>query len=254
MLELLGLSKRFSGIPVVNDVCFVARPSEVVGYLGPNGAGKSTTVKMLTGLLPPSDGEIHYRGENIQKRLIDYKRRVGYVPEEPYLYPYLSGREYLQLVGRLRSIRDKILNEKIDLLLQLFSLFPHRYAAIASYSKGMRQKILIGAALLHNPELLFFDEAESGLDITSALVFRSLVKALASEGKVIFYSSHILEVVEKVCSKIIILHKGRVVANDSVEQLRILMQMPSLEGIFQQLLVQRDPEKTAAEIVELMKL
>jgi ABC-2 type transport system ATP-binding protein len=254
VLELRELTKRFSHACVVDRVSFIAKPSEVTGYLGPNGAGKSTTVKMLTGLLPPSDGEIFYQGQNIQKDLIAYKRRLGYVPEEPYIYSYLSGREYLQLVGRLRFIPEKTLTEKIDHLLQLFSLFPHRYSAIASYSKGMRQKILISAALLHNPEILLFDEAESGLDVASVLVFRSLIKALASEGKVILYSSHILEVVEKVCSKVVILHQGRVIANDSVEQLRILMQLPSLESIFQQLLVQQDPDSTATEILNVMKL
>ena len=254
MLELLELTKRFSHTPVVDRVSFIAKPSEVTGYLGPNGAGKSTTVKMLTGLLPPSDGEILYQGQNIQKDLVAYKRRLGYVPEEPHLYSYLSGREFLQLVGRLRSIPDKILTEKIDHLLQLFSLFPHRYSAIASYSKGMRQKILISAALLHNPEILVFDEAESGLDVASVLVFRSLIKALAGQGKIIIYSSHILEVVEKVCSKVVILHRGRVIADDSVQQLRVLMQLPSLESIFQQLLVQQDPESTVAEILKVMKL
>ena len=253
MLEIKGLTKRYSSIPVVNGVSFVLRPNEVSGYLGPNGSGKTTTVKLLTGLLQPTQGHIFFDGLDIKKNLIEYKRRLGYVPEEPDLYPYLTGWEYLQLIGRLRSLPEKILARKIDHFLQLFSLHRHRHSPLSSYSKGMRQKILISAALLHNPDILVFDEPESGLDVASALVFRNLVKSLAQEGKTILYSSHILEVVEKVCSRVIILHKGNIVANDSVERLRDLMKLPSLEDIFSQLVLREDPEKIAREIVEVMK-
>lgn len=253
MLEIKGLTKRYSSIPVVNGVSFVLRPNEVSGYLGPNGSGKTTTVKLLTGLLQPTKGHIFFDGLDIKKNLIEYKRRLGYVPEEPDLYPYLTGWEYLQLIGRLRSLPEKILARKIDHFLQLFSLHRHRHSPLSSYSKGMRQKILISAALLHNPDILVFDEPESGLDVASALVFRNLVKSLAQEGKTILYSSHILEVVEKVCSRVIILHKGNIVANDSVERLRDLMKLPSLEDIFSQLVLREDPEQIAREIVEVMK-
>src|SRR6185437_14547031 len=151
-----------------------------------------------TGLLEPTSGHIYWRGESIRNNLSAYKRILGYVPEEPYLYPFLSGREYLQLVGRLRGLAEKPLGEKVDALLNLFSLFESRYSPISSYSKGMKQKILISAALLHNPEILIFDEPLSGLDVTSALVFKNLIRRLAGEGKLILYSSHVLEVVEKV--------------------------------------------------------
>ena len=254
MLEVIQLTKRYHSIPAVDAVSFTAQPGEVLGYLGPNGSGKSTTVKMLTGLLEPSRGHILFDGQEIQRNLIEFRRRLGYVPEEPYLYPYLSGREYLQLVGRLRSLPQRLADRKADDLLALFGLERQRHAAISSYSKGMKQKVLIAAALLHNPDLVIFDEPLSGLDVTSMLVFRSIVKQLGREGKIILYSSHVLEVVEKVCSTVIILDRGRVVANDRVERLRDLMRLPSLEEVFKQLVLQEDTERIAGDIVETIKL
>jgi len=253
VLDVVGLTKRYSSIPALNQVSFSVEPGKVVGYLGPNGSGKSTTVKMLTGLLLPSQGRILYRGRDIQEQLIEYKRVLGYVPEDAQLYNYLTGREYLQLVGRLRALPPKVLERRIDDFLQLFSLYKNRHSALSSYSKGMRQKILISAALLHNPEILILDEPESGLDVTSALVFRNVIRALAAKGKTILYSSHVLEVVEKVCSQIVILHKGCMMANDSVENLRQLMQLPSLSEIFTQLVISEDTEKLAQQIVEAME-
>lgn len=253
MLEVRHLTKRFSRIAAVNDVSFVVRPYEVLGYLGPNGSGKTTTVNMLTGLLDPSDGEIRFDGQRLTDDLIGYKRRLGYVPEIPYLYAYLTGLEYLQLAGRLRSMPGRLMNEKINSLLELFSLHGSRHTQLSSYSKGMKQKILISAAILHNPDLLIFDEPLSGLDVTSALVFKHLIKALAAEGKCILYSSHVLEVVEKVCTHVMILHKGEVVAHDSVEGLRTLANLPSLEDIFAQLVLQEDTEQTARTIVQVMR-
>ncbi len=254
MLEVRELTKRYNSIPAVDGVSFTIKPGEVSGYLGPNGSGKTTTVKMLTGLLEPSRGHIFFDGRDIQRNLIEFRKRLGYVPEEPHLYPYMSGREYLQLVGRLRSIPQGVLNRKTDGLLDLFGLHRHRHSAISSYSKGMKQKVLIAAALLHNPDLLIFDEPLSGLDVTSMLVFRNVVNSLAREGKVILYSSHVLEVVEKVCSSVIILHQGRIMANDRVERLRDLMSLPSLEEIFKQLVLQEDTERIASDIVETIKL
>lgn len=254
MLEIKGLTKRYSRITAVDNVSFRIEPGEVYGYLGPNGSGKSTTVKMLTGLLEPSAGGVFFKGRDIRADLVGYRKRLGYVPEEPHLYPYLSGKEYLELVGRLRSIPEQLLATKAESLLELFRLGPHRYAAISSYSKGMKQKILICAALLHNPEVLIFDEPMSGLDVTSVLVFRDVVKSLAAEGKMILYTSHILEVIEKVCTTVMILHRGRVVANDHVARLRDMMKLPSLEEIFRELVVEEDTERVAKDIVAVMNL
>jgi len=253
MLEARDLTKRFNGIPAVDRVNFRILPGEVLGYLGPNGSGKSTTVKMLTALLDPTVGHIYFNGQDIRGNLIEYRKRLGYVPEEPLLYPYLTGREYLQLVGRLRSMPQGILDWKIEELLNHFGLGRFRHSAISSYSKGMKQKVLISAALLHNPDVLIFDEPLNGLDVSSVLVFRNLLKSLAREGKIILYSSHILEEMERVCSSVLILFKGRMVANDRVERLCDLMKLPSLEEIFRQLAVQEDTERIAADIVEVMK-
>jgi len=229
MLELRGVTKRYSGIPAVQDVSFVARAGEVTGYLGPNGSGKSTTLKMITGLIEPTEGQILFRGQPIERDRIAYRQRLGYVPEEPQLYPHLTGAEYLEMVGQLRGIPDAPLAEKIDGFLRLLSLHGDRYVPISSYSKGMRQKVLLAAALLHNPDLILLDEPFSGLDVNSALVLRGLIGQLAARGKVVLFSSHELETVERVCSRVVILHKGRVVANDSIQQLRTLMSLPTLK-------------------------
>jgi len=253
MLELRHVTKRYSGIAAVQDVSFVSRAGEITGYLGPNGSGKSTTLKMITGLLEPSDGEILFRGEPVRRDLIAFKQRLGYVPEEPHLYPHLTGLEYLEMVGQLRGLAKRPLAHKIDGFLRLLSLHEDRYVAISSYSKGMRQKILLAAALLHNPDLLLLDEPFSGLDVNSALVLRSLIRELATRGKVILFSSHELDTVERVSSRVVILHKGRVVANDSIEQLRSLMALPTLEDIFSQLAVEQDTEAVTRQIVELIE-
>ncbi|HEX4168932.1 MAG TPA: ABC transporter ATP-binding protein [Bryobacteraceae bacterium] len=253
MLEVRHLTKRFSRIAAVNEVSFTIRPGEILGYLGPNGSGKSTTVKMLNGLLPLSEGEILFCGQNIKEDPISFRRRVGYVPEEPFLYAHLSGKEYLQLVGRLRGMPRPDIDRKAESLLYIFGLSEVRHSLISSYSKGMRQKVLLSAALLHNPDLLIFDEPFSGLDVTAAQVLKNLLKILAAEGKMIFYSSHVLEVVEKVCSSVLILRKGVVVAYDSVSNLRQLMLSPSLEDVFSQLALGEDTETAAQNILRVMK-
>lgn len=254
MLEAHRLIKRFSGVTVVKDVSFAIRPSEVLGYLGPNGAGKTTTVRMLTGLLEPTSGAVRFNGRDIAADLVEYRRHVGYVPEEPHLYPFLSGQEYLQLVGRLREIPARVLKLKIDALLELFGLGFDAEQAIGSYSKGMKQKILIGAALLHDPDVLIFDEPLSGLDVTTVMVFRHLVRTLAERGKIVLYSSHVLEVVEKLCSRVVVLYRGQVAAHDSVEHLRDLMSRDSLEGVFAELVLREDPERIARDIADIVAI
>ncbi len=252
MLELRRVSKHFSGIAAVDDVSFSARPGEVTGYLGPNGSGKSTTMKMITGLIEMTFGEILFEGKPIQDDLIAYKRRMGYVPEEPYLYTHLSGTEYLTMVAQLRDLPSRESSQRIDGLLRLLSLYDDRHASISGYSKGMRQKILIAAALMHNPELVFLDEPFSGLDVASALVLRSLIQELATRGKVVLFSSHELDTVERICSRVVILHRGKLVADDTIDRLRSLMDLPTLEGIFSQLAVEQDTDSTARQIADLI--
>lgn len=252
MLELRNVSKHFSGIPAVDNVSFFARPGEVTGYLGPNGSGKSTTMKMITGLIEMTSGQILFQGTRIEDDLIAYKRRFGYVPEEPYLYNHLSGAEYLTMVAQLRQLPKRESSERIDGLLRLLSLHDDRHASISGYSKGMRQKVLIAAALMHNPDLILLDEPFSGLDVSSALVLRGLIQELALRGKVVLFSSHELDTVERVSSRVVILHHGRIVADDSIENLRSLMELQSLEAIFSQLAVEQDTQSTARQIADLI--
>src|SRR5258708_6850569 len=223
MLELRNVCKRFRGIPAVDDVSFSARAGEITGYLGPNGSGKSTTMKMITGLIESTSGKVLFDRTPIHNDLIAYKRRMGYVPEEPHLYTHLSALEYLVMVGQLRNLPARSTYERIDGLLRLFSLHGDRHSPISAYSKGMRQKVLLSAALLHNPDLLLLDEPFSGLDVGTGLVLRSLIQELAARGKVVLFSSHELETVERVCSRVGILHRGKCVAADSIERRRTLV-------------------------------
>ena len=254
MLEARTLSKWYGAIRAVSDVSFTLAAGEVLGYLGPNGSGKTTTVGMLTGLVDPTAGAVLFHGADIADDPIEYRRHVGYVPEEPHLYPYLSGVEYLQLVADLRDLDARVSRKRIAALLELFGLETQAQAALSSYSKGMRQKVLISAALLHNPSLLIFDEPVSGLDATSALVFRHLLEELARAGKAVLYCSHELDAVEKTCSRVLVLHRGRVVAHDTVERLRGTLSKGSLEEVFQQLVSEIDPAGAARDLVNSMRL
>jgi ABC-2 type transport system ATP-binding protein len=253
MIELRHITKKYSVFPAVNDVSFCVKPGEVLGYLGPNGAGKTTTIRILAGLLEPTKGEIFFEGRNIRSDVHGYKKRLGYVPEQSDIYPHLSGYDYLLMVGRLRGLRERPLRGKITEFLRVFDLEKDMHSTIAAYSKGMRQKVLISAAILHDPDILLLDEPLSGLDVTTSLVIRDLIHKLAAAGKIIIYSSHVLEVTEKICSNVIILHQGKIVANDSVANLRNLMKLPSLADIFSQLVLHEDTSALADRLVEVMR-
>jgi ABC-2 type transport system ATP-binding protein len=248
------LTKYYGGLAAVRDLSFTVSPGQVLGYLGPNGSGKSTTIKLLTGLLEPTSGRILFNGVSIRDCLLEYRQVLGYVPEEPHVYAYLTGPEFLTLVGRLRGVPRRTLETRIEELLELWGLTDARYATLGSYSKGMRQKILISAALLHDPEIIVLDEPNSGLDVTSSLILRSLVQELAAAGKMIIYSSHVLEIVERVATEVLILHDSRVVAHDSVTRLRELMALPSLEDVFKKVVIASDVNQVARDIVGVMRL
>lgn len=252
MLEAVQLSKRYSSIPAVQNLSFIVRPGDVLGCLGPNGSGKSTTVKMLTGLLEPTRGLVRFDGRNIQENLAEYRTHLGYVPEEAHLYPYLTGWEYLEMIGTLRGVPRQLMESKINALLELFSLLPARHATMGTYSKGMRQRILLIASLMHDPEIFIFDEPLSGLDVTSALIFKNLVQALGRSGKMVFYCSHVLEVVEKVCTDVLILRKGTVIAHDSVANIGKILGA-SLENTFLHLVDDVDTVRVAGDIVDVMR-
>jgi ABC-2 type transport system ATP-binding protein len=253
MLELRNVSKRFPAILAVDNVSFQAHAGEITGYLGPNGSGKSTTMNMITGLIGTTSGEIFFDGRPIRSDLLGFKQRMGYVPEEPHLYSHLSGLEYLIMVGQLRGLPARPTADRIDALLRLLSLHSDRHAPISSYSKGMRQKVLLSAALLHNPDLILLDEPFSGLDVSTSLVLRGLIQELAARGKVVLFSSHELETVERISSHVVILHRGKVVADDSIERLRTLMALPTLEEIFSQLAVEQDTTAVSREIADLIR-
>jgi ABC-2 type transport system ATP-binding protein len=206
---------------------------------------------MLVGLLDPVRGQILWNGVNIHDQLLQYQARVGYVPEEPRLYSYLSAPEYLELVGGLRGIPRAALERRIARYLDLFNLASDRYAPLSAFSKGMRQKVLISAALLHDPDLVLLDEPNSGLDVASTLILRRLVQALAGRGKIVIYSSHVLDAVEKVCQDVLILHNSHVVAQDSVTRLRELAKAASLEQVFAALAVDQDVDRIGRELAEV---
>ena len=220
MLDMIDVSKSYRGVAAVRMLSLSARPGQVVGLLGPNGSGKSTTVKMLIGLLRPSRGQIRWQGEDIQPQLLDYQRLVGYVPEEPRLYAYLKAPEYLELVGGLHGIEHRTLRQRINRYLELFGLDHDTEAPMSAFSKGMRQKVLLSAALLHDPEIVILDEPSSGLDVAFTLILRRLV----------------------------ILHKGNVVAHDSVTRLREIVHVASLEDVFAALAVDQDVDRIGTEL------
>ncbi|HWG18488.1 MAG TPA: ABC transporter ATP-binding protein [Acidobacteriaceae bacterium] len=254
MLELRNVTKRFRGIPAVWDVSFAVKEGEVLGYLGPNGSGKSTTVKMIIGLMKPTHGKVFFAGREIHEDLAGYRAQLGYVPEEAQVYTHLSGFEYLQLAGRLRGMQEAVIERKARELLRLLSLEGAQHAPLTDYSKGMKQRVLIAAALLHDPKLIVLDEPLSGLDAVTARMMKDLLLLLAREGKAILYISHVLEVVERVCERVIVLDKGQVVADGSPRDLTSVMNLPTLESAFAELVEQTNTERVAEEIVSVMQV
>jgi ABC-2 type transport system ATP-binding protein len=252
MLAAHQLRKNYGSLLAISDVSFTLGAGEILGYVGPNGAGKSTTVKIIAGLIEPSAGEVLLNGDSIYRDLVAYKQQIGYVPEEPNLYAYLTGREYLDMIGTLRGMPRNQRLRKIDALLDLFSLYPQRHLSLSSYSKGMRQKILLISGVMHNPSLIIFDEPLSGLDVTAAFIFRKLVAGLAARGKAIFYCSHVLEVVEKLCTHLLILRKGTVVAYGLTQSVLDSLHQPTLMDTFAQLVPEIDTAGIAADIVEVL--
>jgi ABC-2 type transport system ATP-binding protein len=254
MLELQNLSKSYRGIPAIVNLNFRVNAGEVVGYLGANGSGKSTTVKIITGLLQPNEGRVLFQGKNIRDDLVSFREVLGYVPEEAHLYTYLSGLEYLQLVGRLRGLSERLIRVKANRLLQLLGLESWRHSPISVYSKGMKQRVLIAAALMHDPKLLIFDEPLSGLDVLSSRLFKDLLQELTRAGKAILYISHVLEVVEQICDRVVVIAQGKILADARPSELTALMELGNLESVFAQLVQQQDTKTVAHELVETMRV
>ncbi|MBI1247769.1 ATP-binding cassette domain-containing protein [bacterium] len=235
MIEVVDLVKQFGNNAALQGISFTIRPGEATGCLGPNGAGKSTTMKILAGLVRPTSGEVRICGHDLLTDPLEVKRRIGYVPETAAMYTGLTAHEYLSLIAELYHLDRTYAADKIRFLLEGFQLTEAADRQIDALSKGMRQKVLISSALLHDPEVLIFDEPLNGLDVNAALTFRRIVEGLVEQGKTVLYCSHILDVVERLCSRVIVLHEGQIVADDQTETLLSTSPKGSLEAVFQDL-------------------
>jgi ABC-2 type transport system ATP-binding protein len=253
MIEVRDLGRWFGNLHAVDTLSFDVRPGEILGFLGPNGAGKSTTVKMLTGMLRPSSGTARVAGFDIASQPLEVKRRIGYVPESGAIYDSLTAAEYLELVASLHHLDLSRARARAGELLQLFGLHDDRDRRISEYSKGMRQKVLLAAALLHNPDVLFLDEPLTGLDANAALMVKELLRSLAAQGKTIFFCSHILEVVERICSRIVIINKGVIVVEGTVADICAQTRTTSLEQAFSQLTGIRDVASLTRDVLAALE-
>jgi len=238
---------------VLHEVSFALHKGEIVGLLGPNGAGKSTTIKLITGILVPTAGTITVAGLPLPEKAIDVKQIIGYVPETAVLFDSLTGQEFLELCGRLHNVAEDTLQARIRDILETFGLTSDRVARLDAYSKGMRQKILIAAALLHNPDIILLDEPLSGLDVNAAILIKDLLAALAADGKTILYSSHVLDVVERICNRVLIIHKGALIADGTAESLKASTHESTLEDVFRNLTHSAGIDTGVSRIIEALR-
>jgi ABC-2 type transport system ATP-binding protein len=234
VISVQHLHKHYD-TPVLNDINLEIGAGEVIGYIGPNGAGKSTTIKILTGIISSFEGTVKVLGMDIRRETLEVKRRIGYIPENAALYDVLTPLEYLQFVGQLYKMDAVQVNKKAMELLHLFELSDKASNRMTTFSKGMRQKVLLIAGLINNPDIIFLDEPLSGLDANAVILVKEILAKLAAAGKTIFYSSHIMDVVEKISDRIVIINKGTIIANGSFAELNVQAQSSSLESIFTQL-------------------
>ncbi len=235
MIRVSHLTKKYGTSTAVDDISFEVPAGQIVGYLGPNGAGKSTTLKMLVGLVEPTAGDISVAGYDAATELLELKKCIGYVPEDAQLFESLTLSEHLQLIGRLYHVEEALISKKILEFVRLFDLASYTQEKISSFSQGMRQKLLIMSALLHNPEVLLFDEPFTNLDVTTVAFMKTMLQRLAEAGKTILYCTHILEVAETLCPRIMIINEGRLIADANVDELRRMTSQTELAQIFTQL-------------------
>jgi ABC-2 type transport system ATP-binding protein len=248
MIEVDRLVFCYGATEVLHEISFSLQRGEIVGLLGPNGAGKSTTIKILAGILSPTRGRVMVAGQSLPDQAVELKERIGYVPESATLFETLSGQEFLELLGRLQEVPEDTLQSRIRNTLERFDLAKDRLRRLEGYSKGMKQKILLAAALIHNPQIILMDEPLSGLDVNAAIMVKDLIAALAAEGKTILYSSHILDVVERICDRVLIIQQGNLIADGSLESLKTSTQRSTLEDVFRQLTHTEDSPNVAGII------
>jgi ABC-2 type transport system ATP-binding protein len=249
-IHVEDLKFGYGGEEVLHGLSFDIRSGQVTGLLGPNGAGKSTTLKIVTGILELRSGRGSIEGFQLPSQSIEVKKRLGYVPESAELYESLSALEFLELCGRLHEIEEPVLQNRIGVLLENFGLSGQRRNRLGSYSKGMRQKILLSAALLHDPSVLILDEPLTGLDVESAMLTKDLLASLAARGKTVLYSSHVLDVVERFCDRVLIIDHGTIVADGSPDDLKAKTREASLEGVFRDLTHSESAEPRVRNIIE----
>lgn len=252
-IRLKDLKKFYGDKEVLKGINLDVYKGQIVGYIGPNGAGKSTTVKLMLGLIGDYEGGIEVLGEDVSKCGIEYKRKIGYVPETADMYESLTAREYLNFIGELYGIDEKIIENKSLKLLKIFDIEDVYNTRIASFSKGMKQKILIISSLLHNPEILFLDEPLSGLDANSVMVVKEILALFAQQGKTIFYSSHIMDIVEKISDRIILIADGEIKADGSFEELKDKSKEGSLEEIFNKITGFTEHNQLAEDFVKIIQ-
>lgn len=253
MISASNLTKRFGDKVALQDVSFEVGPGEILGYIGPNGAGKTTTVKILIGMMDEFEGTAAVCGIDVREDPLAVKRRIGYVPETSALYDALTPMEYLTFIGRLYGLPDAEIQRRAEGMLELLGLKDELANRMSSFSKGMAQKVLITAGLMHDPEIIFMDEPLTGLDANSALIIKELIARLAALGKTVFYCSHIMDVVERVCTRIMILDGGRIAADGSFDELQGQAQGSSLEQIFTQLTGEGVHEAVADQLVQVIQ-
>nr|WP_093133192.1 ABC transporter ATP-binding protein [Salinibacillus kushneri] len=253
ILSIQNLEKSYGAKQVLNGIDLTVYQGQIIGYIGPNGAGKSTTVKIMLGLEEHFSGRVEIFGNDISDEHVAYKNRIGYVPEVAEIYDNLTAHEYLTFIGELYGLEFDFVDQKAKKLMDLFGLEDVYHSRISSFSKGMKQKTLIISSLLHNPDLLFLDEPIGGLDANSVMVFKEVLAQLALQGKTIFYSSHIMDVVEKISNRIILLNDGKIVADGSFQELRQQNQEGTLEEIFNQLTGFDEHREMAEEFVSIVQ-
>lgn len=232
IIQIQNLKKAYDTNYVLKGINLNIEAGQIVGYIGPNGAGKSTTIKILCGITADFEGSVSVMGMDVRQNPIEVKQKIGYIPELAALYEVLTPIEYLRFSGKLYNLPDDVISKKTNELLRLFDLHDKANNRMTSYSKGMKQKVLLISGLLHNPEIIFLDEPLSGLDANAVILVKEILAQLKKAGKTIFYSSHIMDVVEKISDRIIIIDNGEVKADGSFEDLKANAQQGSLENIF----------------------
>jgi ABC-2 type transport system ATP-binding protein len=253
MIEAINITKYFGDKLALDNVSFGVRSGEICGYLGPNGAGKTTTIKILTGIIPPTSGTAIINGIDVRKHPDKIKRQIGYVPESGAVFEVMTPVEFLRFVGRIYGLDDEIIERRSGEFLEIFEIREYMNEPMSSFSRGMKQKVLIISALIHNPSVILLDEPLEGLDAMAVLILKELLKKFAEQGRTIFYSSHLLDVVEKLCDRLIIINRGKIIASGEISEILKLTSESSLSGAFTKITNSEDPDAKIREFISKLE-